>query len=188
MSIQTKVQPISTDSPAPCFRKGKSTQPPSSQISKNIRKSRWLECGYTLIELLAVVGIMGVVASLAVPQVMSAIQDARYARAIMELRGYADQVVLHKARTGNTPVDWNDLGFDNPPVDPWGNEYVLNNHNEISSGERRKDGPTVPINSSFDLFSAGPDNDWKPTILAGPSLDDVIVAGDGQYVGMAEDY
>lgn len=151
--------------------------------SKNINNR-----GFSLIELLAVVGIMGVLASFAIPQVMSAVENARYAASIQELRRYANEIMMYRAQHGAPPSTWSDLEYASPPVDPWGNEYVLNNHDDISSGKRRKDGPTVPINSHFDVFSAGPDDEWKSSILADKSQDDVIVAGDGQYVGKAEDY
>lgn len=144
--------------------------------------------GFTLIELLAVIGIMGVLATVAVTQIMSALQRARYAHAIRDLRSYSTEVQLYISNKGHPPSTWAELGMSPPPVDPWGNEYVLNNHDDISPGDRRKDGPTVPINSHFDLFSPGPNGEWVPTIQADSSLDDVVVAGDGTFVGRAEDY
>lgn len=143
---------------------------------------------FTLIELLCVVGIIGVLASMVIPQVLTAIEDARYATAIKSLRTYTDKIIRYKVRTGELPSDWTDLGYSIPPEDPWGHNYVYQNHKLISPGQRRKDGPTVPINTQFDVFSPGPDGQWKPTIQANHSLDDVIVAGDGQYIGRADEF
>lgn len=146
------------------------------------------EDGFTLLELLAVVAIVGILASTAVPMILDAIEDARYASAIQDLTTYRTEIQHMITTTGEVPSTWGDLGYDEPPTDPWGNEYVLNNHDDISRGTMRKDGPTVPINSYFDLFSPGPNGTWSSPIQAPSSLDDVIVAGDGQFVGRASEF
>lgn len=156
------------------------TEPGS--VGKTYRKA------FTLIELLAVVGIIGILASMVVPRVFSSIEDARYASAIQSLRSHTTDIIKYGIKHGNLPSDWSDFGRSSPPTDPWGNEYVYLNHKEISPGKRRKDGPTVPINSNFDLFSPGPDGEWTSTIQAKKSVDDVVVAGDGGFIGRAEDY
>lgn len=144
--------------------------------------------GFTLVELLAVIGIVGILASVAVVNIMSALKRARYAHAIQDLRSYSQDIQIYLSRHGTPPSSWSDLGEESVPEDPWGNDYVLHNHDDITPGARRKDGPTVPINSHFDLFSPGPNGEWDPTIQTERSLDDVIVAGDGSFVGKPEDY
>jgi general secretion pathway protein G len=52
----------------------------------------------------------------------------------------------------------------------------------------RKDRNLVPINSEFDLYSKGKDGDSRPPLPAKPSRDDVLIARDGAYVGLAKDF
>ncbi len=46
----------------------------------------------------------------------------------------------------------------------------------------------MPINSQFDLYSRGRDGASQPPLTAGPSLDDVVLANDGGFVGLAAEY
>ena len=46
----------------------------------------------------------------------------------------------------------------------------------------------LPLNTDFDLFSFGPDTQSLPSITALVSLDDVIRADDGGFIGLARDY
>jgi general secretion pathway protein G len=46
----------------------------------------------------------------------------------------------------------------------------------------------VPINSDFDLYSLGKDGKSAGPLTALASRDDVILANDGRFVGLASDY
>jgi general secretion pathway protein G len=52
----------------------------------------------------------------------------------------------------------------------------------------RKDRFLVPINSDFDLYSMGADGESMPPLQNPKSRDDVIRAGNGAYIGIAELY
>jgi general secretion pathway protein G len=52
----------------------------------------------------------------------------------------------------------------------------------------RKDKNLVPINSEYDLYSVGPDGDSVPPLTAQPSRDDIVMANDGKFIGLASDY
>lgn len=56
------------------------------------------------------------------------------------------------------------------------------------SAQMRRDRNMLPLNSDFDLFSFGPDHQSEPAITALLSLDDVIRADDGSFIGIAKDY
>lgn len=56
------------------------------------------------------------------------------------------------------------------------------------SAQMRRDRNMLPLNSDFDLFSFGPDHQSEPAITAMVSLDDVIRADDGSYIGIAKDF
>lgn len=55
-------------------------------------------------------------------------------------------------------------------------------------GMMRKDRFLVPINTHFDLYSMGPDGRSQPPLTAAGSLDDLIVANDGEFIGVARCY
>lgn len=142
--------------------------------------------GFTLIEILAVVAIICLLALLGLPALSNAIDQARTARAIGDIRSI--QVDLMALETGNQPL---------PPTlaaigrggmsDPWGRPYV---YNPFAPGRRvpagaRRDRFLVPINSTFDLYSRGKDGLSVPPLNAGRSLDDIIRANDGGFIGLA---
>lgn len=52
----------------------------------------------------------------------------------------------------------------------------------------RKDRNLVPINSDYDLYSAGHDGATLPPLLAPVSRDDVIRANNGGFIGLASDF
>ncbi len=144
--------------------------------------------GFTLVELLCVVGIIGILAAVGTVQAVSFLERARYRRAQLDLESFHQEVLRYYIRQGQYPGSWQDLDYSSAPVDPWDNEYVYNNHDLVGSGEIRKDGPTIPINSHYDIFSPGPDGQWSSDLHASSSRDDVIVANDGQFIGKATDY
>jgi general secretion pathway protein G len=55
-------------------------------------------------------------------------------------------------------------------------------------GGVRKDHKLNPINSDFDLYSTGRDGQTKTQITNKDSLDDIIRANDGGFVGLARNY
>ncbi|MHC5066220.1 MAG: type IV pilin protein [Planctomycetota bacterium] len=56
------------------------------------------------------------------------------------------------------------------------------------TAQMRRDRNMLPLNSDFDLFSLGPDHLSEPAITAAVSLDDVIRADDGSFIGVAREY
>ena len=99
--------------------------------------------GFTLIEIMVVIVIMGIMAAMVVPKIMSRTDDARIAAArydIATLKKTLDlykldnhrypttaqglQALLVKPVTGPIAVGWKPGGYvDKLPRDPWGNDY-----------------------------------------------------------------
>jgi general secretion pathway protein G len=103
--------------------------------------SRRLRHGFTLIELMVVLVIIGVLAALIVPNVLDRAEDARVTAArtdvnnlMQALKLYkldnqryptADQgldALVHKPTTGPIPPNWRPY-LDKLPADPWGHPY-----------------------------------------------------------------
>lgn len=101
------------------------------------------QSGFTLIEIMVVVFIIGLLAALVVPRVVQNTDKARVAKAKSDIRAIEEAAGLYKLDVGSYPRHIGELV--NPsapradpegylpkiPVDPWGNEYVY-----VSDGRR----------------------------------------------------
>lgn len=166
-------------------------------IERGIIKVKFLkrEMGFTLIELMAVISIIALLASMAIASYRQAIGKAKIATTIADIKNISKQIVLYELQNDKLPEELEDLIPDyikKIPSDPWGSEYkYLNLEGDLEKaekGKRRKDGPIVPINTRYDLYSIGPDQKTTPTIRSQAGKDDIIYANDGDFIGLAEDY
>ncbi|MBN2283522.1 MAG: type II secretion system major pseudopilin GspG [Deltaproteobacteria bacterium] len=102
--------------------------------------------GFTLIELMVVIVILGILAGLIVPRIMGRPEEARQAKARIQIESIETALKLYKLDNGNYPTteqglralveapevgalarNWREGGYlekGNVPKDPWGNEYV----------------------------------------------------------------
>lgn len=140
--------------------------------------------GFTLVELLAAIAIVGTVAALAIPKGQEAVERARVVRAIGDIF-----VISMDLDAQDTLPD--NLAFFGPiPIDPWGNPYQ---YNKFPVGARvppgaRRDRFLVPINTTYDLYSRGRDGASVPPLTARASQDDVVRANDGGFIGLGARY
>jgi general secretion pathway protein G len=74
------------------------------------------------------------------------------------------------------------------PLDPWGRAYVYYNVDANGRGGARKDKALNPINTDFDLYSMGPDGKTKSQVTQKDSVDDILRANDGGFIGVAADF
>lgn len=118
--------------------------------------------GFTLIEILVVVVILGILASIIVPKIMKRPEEARRTKAIIDIKAIETALNLYrldngaypsteqglealvtKPTIGVIPKDWKEEGYlDKAPKDPWGNPFVY-----LSPG----------LHKEFDLESYGAD-------------------------------
>ena len=122
--------------------------------------------GFTLIELMVVLVILGVLASLIVPRIMGRPEEARRIKARVDIQSLETAVKLYSLDNGNYPTteqglqalieppatgtlpkNWREGGYlekGKIPEDPWGNEYVY-----LSPGSH----------GDFDIISYGADGE-----------------------------
>jgi len=127
--------------------------------------------GFTLIEILVVMVILGVLAGLIVPRIISRPEEAKQLKARMQIESlesalklykldngvYPDteqglRALVEKPSTGRIPDKWRDEGYldkNSLPKDPWGRDYIY-----ISPGVHNRD---------FDLMSVGADGEQGGT-------------------------
>jgi general secretion pathway protein G len=119
-------------------------------------------CGFTLIEIMVVVVILGILAALVAPNVIRRIDDARVTKAKQDIRAYETALNLYRMDNFRYPTteqglealvkqpldpnikNWKQGGYiDGLKKDPWGNDYAY-----ISPGTR---------GGEYDLYTLGAD-------------------------------
>lgn len=126
----------------------------------NMKKAQ----GFTLLEVMVVIVILGILASMVVPNLMGSQERANMQKAVSDVTALETSLSLYKMDNYDYPtteqglealVEQTDLdpaprrfpegGYvKRLPKDPWGNEYVL-----LNPGEQ----------SNMDVFSVGPDGE-----------------------------
>ena len=136
-------------------------------ISKLNRKDE----GFSLIELLIVVAIIGIIAAIAVPQLMNAMDRGRQRRSMADMRNIATANGTFRVDTGNYVAALAALApnyMQVPPAnDGWGNPYVY-----------------APGADTYDLTSWGSDDaagGVAPVPWINEPYDPDIIMTDGQF-------
>lgn len=146
------------------------------------------ESGFTLLEIMFGVAVLAIVAMLAQGQFAGYVERSRIATARADIVTMTVEIIRYQSsHDDQLPPSLDEIGRGSH-LDPWKRAYHYVDLTGVSKGKARKDRRLNPLNSDYDLFSAGRDGVYKPQISQKDSLDDVIRARDGAYIGVAEDF
>lgn len=143
--------------------------------------------GFTLVELMITLAIIGILASIAIPAYQDYAEKAKVYQAVQDIGGIQIKLKHYFDDNRRYPETLADIGEDNH-LDPWGNTYRYLNLVKNGNGGARRDKNLNPLNSDFDLYSIGKNGKTKLPISQKDSLDDVLRANDGTFINLAEDY
>ncbi|MEP9356907.1 type II secretion system major pseudopilin GspG [Xanthobacter sp. KR7-65] len=142
------------------FRSAARGAPRFGRVHGSSRRRRRAQAGYTLVELLVVITIIGLIVALVGPRVLGYLGDSKIKTAKIQIQGFSSALDLYYLDAGRYPstseglaalvqrtpgiATWNGpyLKAGTLPNDPWGKPYVYR-----APGEH---GP-------YDIVSLGPD-------------------------------
>lgn len=129
-------------------------------------KKRRMRPGFTLIELMVVLVILGLLATFIGPKIMSAPDKARVTKAVNDIKALESALNMYKLENGNYPTtdqglqalvekpelepipnNWSPGGYlstTTVPKDPWGNDYIYRS-------------PTEDENREYEIITYGAD-------------------------------
>ena len=158
--------------------------------------------GFTLIEVMIVIAIVGILTSIGVPNYIKYREKARIEVAITEMRFLEKEILNFRAEFGELPDDLSEISLGRV-LDPWGRPYeylktqgVCDEKDKGDKGDKkkgnddkiRKDHSQHPLNCDFDLYSVGKDGRSNAPLTAKISQDDIVRANNGGYFGLASNY
>jgi general secretion pathway protein G len=144
--------------------------------------------GFTLIELIVVIAIVGILAGISIPAYRAYLDKAKMTKTISDMRIIEKEILAYMAAKGRLPDSLNDINRENLE-DSWGNPYQYLNFETVKGkGKMRKNHMMVPINTDFDLYSMGKDGKSQSPLTAKASRDDIIRGSNGKYIGIASEY
>jgi general secretion pathway protein G len=154
----------------------------------SVRQFRRAHAGFSLLELMVALGVCGILAAIAYPAYTSSVQRAKVARAVADIQTTANIIARYMTDNITPPPDLASVARD-AVRDPWGNPYVYQSFTGLKGkGKMRKDKNLNPLNTLYDLYSMGQDGKSKLPLTTPVSKDDVILAFDGNYIGLASDF
>ena len=126
--------------------------------------------GFTLVELIMVMGIIGILMLMAIPMYTDVKESARNASCVTEIRQLEQMINAYSIDNGGAYPD--------ALADPWGKPFTYTNL--ILHPDQARLDPILgkPLNTFFDLYSNGGDGQSNTD-------DDIVYSGDGGFVGIA---
>ena len=128
---------------------------------KHQHSFRPAEAGFTLVEIMVVIVIIGILATLVVPNVVGSSDEARVSKARSDCSALATSVKMYRSTKGRLPDTLDALASDeekgkswyieNLPKDPWDSDYELREGNSKDDWEVVSAGPDRSMGTEDDV-------------------------------------
>jgi len=144
--------------------------------------------GQTIVELMIGLLIAVVLVAIAIVGYQNYRERIRVSQAITDIGAMSVIIKHYIVDNQSPPASLADVGL-GYRLDPWGRPYYyLDLTSKNGKGNSRRDKKLNPLNSDFDLYSAGKDGLTQTQLQAHNSRDDVVRARDGKFIGLASDF
>lgn len=145
--------------------------------------------GVGVVDLVIGMVVVSLMAALGIPAFNGFVDRANVAQAVGDLGSISVAIESYRLKNNDRMpenIGELDIGI---VKDPWGRDYRFVNF-MVQQGrpEVRKDGNLNRLNTDFDLYSLGGDGESSGPLSAGSSMDDIVRANNGSYIGLGEDY
>lgn len=144
--------------------------------------------GFTFVELLISITIIGILAAISIPAYSGYILKARNVRCIAEIKQIDSVISAYHTDFVIFPKNLGQIGTDTSS-DPWGHPYqYLLIEGTKGKGKCRRDRFLNPLNADYDLYSRGADGLSSTQLNSSKSRDDIVRANNGFFIGLASDF
>jgi len=131
------------------------------QVKESSRRRPHRESGFTIVEIMVVVVIIGMLATVVVANLFGEVDTARLTKVQRDISGLSDAAKRYKLRFGSWPESIEELAnpeegqsfIEDVPKDPWNNEYQFEGESEKGSVMIRCAGNDKEFDTEDDITS-----------------------------------
>ena len=150
--------------------------------------TRRAAAGTTLLDLMLAIVVAAILGGIAYASYARYLDRLKVGRAEDDIYEFQQAIERFRSQNWRLPQTLAEVNL-NTKLDPWGRAYYYQPFlTPRDFKNARKDKHLHPLNTDFDLYSAGKDGLTKLPLTAKASQDDVLRANNGAFVGLASDY
>jgi general secretion pathway protein G len=140
--------------------------------------------GFTLVELLMVVALVGILATLAIPSFSSYTKKAKNGACTTDIRNIDRAITSYILDKNALPVLLSDIGIMGTQSDPW--KHLYEYQVVVIGSVELLDIASQPFNTDYDLYSKGADGASVLAAGGAGNEDDIVRSNNGVFVGMRD--
>jgi general secretion pathway protein G len=141
--------------------------------------------GFSLVELITVMGVVAALATMALPAYTGYLKSVRNGRCVADLRTIDKAVTAYTLDNGSPPPGNNlsIIGVASTQFDPWGRAFIYQNL-AAAGAAPREDFLGNPLNTDYDLYSTGWDGVSGQGYNDPGSGNDIARHNNGIFIGL----